>query len=117
MTNTFTRVIIESPYAGDVERNKRYLAACMRDCLMNHGEAPFTSHGLYTVALDDDKPLERDAGINAGFSWAVVAEYVVVYYDFGVSGGMKLGIANAEKLGLPVEMRRIPKCLMKEVIG
>ena len=34
------RVIIESPYAGDVEKNLRYLRAAMHDCLMR-GEAPF----------------------------------------------------------------------------
>ena len=113
--NNFTRVIIESPFAGDVERNKRYLAACMRDCILNHKEAPFASHGLYTVALDDNNPVERDAGIKAGFAWGCAAQKVVVYYDFGVSGGMKLGIENANKLDLPVEMRRLPACLMKGV--
>lgn len=40
-------VIIESPFAGDVVRNLRYLRACMRDCL-RRGEAPYASHALYT---------------------------------------------------------------------
>lgn len=39
------RVIIESPYHGNVERNLRYLRACLRDSLLR-GEAPFASHGL-----------------------------------------------------------------------
>lgn len=39
-------VVVESPYAGDVERNLRYLRAAMADCLAR-GEAPFASHGLY----------------------------------------------------------------------
>lgn len=39
-------VIVESPYAGDVERNTAYARAAVRDCLMR-GEAPFASHLLY----------------------------------------------------------------------
>lgn len=74
------RVIIESPYAGDIDRNLRYLRACMADCL-RRGEAPFASHGLYTQpgVLDDDKPDERKLGIEAGFAWRDVAEMTVVY--------------------------------------
>ena len=34
------RIILESPYAGKVDRNKMYARLCMRDCLMR-GEAPF----------------------------------------------------------------------------
>ena len=125
--HTYRMVIIESPYAGnpdidnevdykaDVERNKRYLDACMRDCILNHKDAPFASHKLYTDSLDDNNPAEREIGILAGFAWGCQADAVVVYYDFGVSEGMKLGIANAEKNGVPVEMRRLPKCLMDEL--
>jgi hypothetical protein len=40
-------VIIESPYAGEVEANVAYARACMRDSL-GHGEAPIASHLLYT---------------------------------------------------------------------
>ena len=40
-------VIIESPYAGNVEENEEYARKCLRDCLMR-GEAPFASHLLYT---------------------------------------------------------------------
>ena len=36
-------VVVESPYAGDVETNVRYARAAIRDCLMR-GEAPFASH-------------------------------------------------------------------------
>lgn len=103
-----TRVVIESPYAGDVEANQAYLAECMRDCIMNYGEAPFASHGLYTQCLDDDHSDERTIGINAGFAWLDVAEYSVVYIDRGISEGMKLGIAKAISLGLEVEYRKLP---------
>jgi hypothetical protein len=56
-------VVIESPYAGDVERNLRYVRACMRDCLLR-GEAPYASHALYTQpdVLCDEIPEERQYG-------------------------------------------------------
>lgn len=62
------RVIIESPYAGDVERNKKYLQRCIRFCLRN-GESPYASHQMLTEALDDNDPIQRHAGIAAGFAW------------------------------------------------
>lgn len=61
-------VIIESPYKGDVERNKLYLRACIRDCI-NRGESPYASHRMLTDALDDTDPVERAIGIKAGLSW------------------------------------------------
>jgi hypothetical protein len=89
-------VIVESPYAGNVERNLRYLRACMADCI-ERDEAPFASHGLYTQegVLDDTDTLERERGIQAGFAWRGAAEATVVYRDLGYSRGMLLGIDDA----------------------
>ncbi len=101
-------VAIESPYAGDVERNLRYLRACMADCL-RRGEAPFASHGLYTQpgVLDDTKPEERSLGMWAGFYWAERADATVVYEDLGISRGMAAGIERAEAQGRAIERRRL----------
>jgi hypothetical protein len=80
----------------------------MRDSLLR-GEAPLASHLLYTQdgILDDTKKSERDLGIEAGLLWGREAELTVVYEDLGISEGMKLGIARAEKDGRPVEYRKI----------
>ena len=101
-------VVIESPYAGDVERNLRYLRACMADCLAR-GEAPFASHALYTQSgvLDDTIPAERIKGITAGFAWGKHAAVVVVYADLGITRGMAQGIEIARLRRTPVEMRRL----------
>lgn len=102
------RVIIESPYAGDINNNLRYLRACMRDCLLR-GEAPFASHGLYTQrgVLRDEVPEEREHGIQAGFAWRQTAEATVVYTDLGTSRGMEYGIKHATELGHPIEYRTL----------
>lgn len=101
-------VVIKSPYAGDVERNLKYLRAAMADCL-RRGEAPFASHGLYTQpgVLDDTKPEERKLGMEAGFAWAARADAVIVYTDFGHSPGMVDGVLRAMKAGQPIECREL----------
>ncbi len=104
------RVILESPYAGNVEEHVAYARRCMHDCLLR-GEAPLASHLLYTQPeiLDDTIPEERTLGIDAGLEWGKMAELTVVYTDYGMSSGMKYGIAAAEKCGRPIEYRTLPK--------
>lgn len=102
------RVIIETPYAGNIERNLRYLRACMHDSLVR-GEAPFASHGLYTQpgVLRDEMPEERTSGIHVGFAWREVAELTAVYTDLGTSNGMNYGIADAKRIGCAIEYRQL----------
>lgn len=102
------KVILESPYAGEIERNERYARACMKDCL-ERGEAPFASHLLYTQAgvLDDTDPVEREWGIEAGLIWGKCADMTVVYTDLGISKGMQYGIKNAENANRRIEYRSI----------
>jgi hypothetical protein len=102
------RVVLESPYAGDIERNVKYARECMADCL-KRGEAPIASHLLYTQEgiLDDNKPEERKKGICAGFFWGKLSEYVVVYVDLGWSGGMLKAVEYYEKRGLEVKIRSL----------
>lgn len=103
-------VILESPYAGDVERNIAYARRCVRDAL-TRGEAPIASHLLYTQdgILNDDVPAERSLGINAGLAWRAVAQASVVYVDHGISKGMEYGIEAAKAAGIPVEFRTLEK--------
>lgn len=85
MPTKFETVILESPFAGDIEKNLAYARAAMRDCLLR-GEAPFASHALYTQpgVLSDADPAERAHGIAAGFAWReAVRCKTVVYTDLG----------------------------------
>jgi hypothetical protein len=101
-------VILESPYAGDIEANVEYARACVRDSL-SRGEAPIASHLLYTQPgiLRDEDPQERQWGIDAGLAWGDKAETTVLYIDRGISRGMEYGIANAERAGRPIERRSL----------
>jgi hypothetical protein len=102
------RVILESPYAGEIVRNIDYARRCVRDSVMR-GEAPIASHLLFTQPgiLRDEVPDERKLGIAAGHAWMAVADAMVVYVDLGISSGMSDAIAAAYRMGLPVERRCI----------
>lgn len=101
-------VILESPYAGDIEANVSYARACVRDSLARY-EAPIASHLLYTQPgiLKDADPAERAQGIAAGLAWLHVANASVVYVDRGISTGMANGIRAAQAIGIAVEQRSL----------
>lgn len=100
------RVVIESPFSGDVEANTVYARECLRDSI-RRGEAPLASHLLYTQVLDDTVPEERKQGMEAGWTWNVCAELVAVYTDRGITRGMQAGIDVANDLGIAVEYRSV----------
>ena len=101
-------VILESPFAGEVQRNIIYARRAVRHSL-GMGEAPIASHLLYTQPgiLDDLIPEERQWGIDAGLAWKEVAHASVFYLDYGWSSGMKYGRAAAEKAGREIIERWI----------
>lgn len=101
-----TRVILESPYSGDAERNVEYARLCLKDSLLR-GEAPIASHLLYTQVLDDNKESERTLGIEAGLAWASFADIHVFYVDYGMSAGMLYAMEQATRNGENIEMRLI----------
>ena len=122
------RVILESPFKGNInfitdkwgidaaidiyeskimlDEFKRYAQRCVLDCLKRE-ESPIASHLIFTQVLDDNIPDMRLIGIKASFAWHNVADYVVVYIDYGISEGMQEGIENAEKTGLTIHYRKL----------
>ena len=117
-------VIVESPYAGDIEANVEYARRAMRHCL-DLGEAPYASHLLYTQphVLDDSIPTERDRGIQAGYEWLSKADFVAFYVDRGWSSGMLKALKVARMLSKPVGPRslkglqfRAPNIYLEEVL-
>lgn len=100
------RVFLASPFSGDVEKNVAYARECMADSV-RRGEAPFVPHLLFTQVLDDTKPEERKEGIQCGLPYLLASTKLVTYEDLGVSYGMLEEIAVADRMGIPVERRRI----------
>lgn len=98
------RVIIESPYAGDLARNHRYLGRAVRHSL-SLGESPYASHGFFTNFLDDTDPAERKAGMLAGLEWSKAAEAVVYYLDLGMSPGMLFALEKHTQALRTIEAR------------
>lgn len=96
-------VILESPFAGDVQRNTAYAQRALLDSLKRN-EAPIAPHLTYTQVLDDLIPEQRAMGIAAGLAWRRafiegphpkngIGEWVpvlpVFYVDLGWSRGME----------------------------
>lgn len=103
----FTRVVIESPFSGDVEGNRIFALACMKFCL-DREEAPMVPHLLYPRVLTKYNLAEREKGIQAGLSWVPVAQKSVVFTNKGLTQGMIRGIAKAEACGIEVERIHLP---------
>lgn len=99
-------VVIESPFAGDVEANIEYGRLCLLDSL-ERGEAPVASHLLYTQVLIDEVPEQRQRGMDAGHAFLRVADRCAVYVDKGISPGMQRGIDLARAAGVLIQYRRI----------
>lgn len=102
------RVVIESPYAGDIAANIAYAKCCIRDSLQRD-EAPLASHLLYTQQgiLNDSIEEQRNLGISAGHAWIQHADMLAVYLDRGCSTGMVRGIEAALAYNIPIELRAL----------
>lgn len=110
-------VVIESPLAGNFERNIRYARLCMLDCFFRK-EAAIASHLLYPQILNDEVPALRTLGIEAGLLWAMKAELAVFYLDLrGFSEGMTAAWNRYVDAGIPREERRLPTHLMEQLDG
>jgi len=99
-------IVIESPYAGEVARNRAYLERCIRDSALR-GESPYASHKMLTDALDDSMPDEREIGIDCGLALRRRADKRVFYIDYGWSGGMLAAKKLYDEENLDYEIREI----------
>lgn len=114
-------VLIESPLKGktplEVLRNITYAQRALRDSI-NHGEAPFAGHLLYTQVLSDADPNERALGILLHQAWLRAVDEVVFYMDYGMSPGMDNTASTL--IGKVFSFRRIgenpPRDPVKEMV-
>ena len=99
-------VIVESPFAGDLEGNAAYARRACADCL-KRGEVPYASHLFFPQFLDELKPEERELGLTAGYAMWPIARKIVFYTDRGMSSGMQRAYQRATTYALPIEMRKL----------
>lgn len=103
------RVFIEAPCTTDdpveTERNSAYLKAIITDSFAR-GEAPFTS-AFYDDVFPAKKDTSRYQRLEAAHSWLSSADKVIVADEIGITPDMRIGINSAERLGKPIELRRI----------
>lgn len=102
------KVIIESPYAGDPRKHRRYARQAMKHSL-KLGEAPLASHLLYPQVLKDTVPEQRQQGIEAGLAWLEVADAIAFYADYGFSPGMLEALQRHCAAGKAIEVRYLFK--------
>lgn len=102
MKTEFRLVILESPFAGDVEANLAYARKMKRWCVLR-GMSPIASHTNLTQpgVLDDNDPEERALGIAAGLAWRRVADLTVFASGRGWSRGMRAALESAVAEGRP----------------
>lgn len=98
--------VIESPYAGDIEANEAYLEKCIRWCA-TRGYAPYASHKMMTIALDDDNPEERTLGINCGLAFRRLVDERLFFIDRGWSREMNHARDLYEAEDLPFQVLSI----------
>ena len=94
------RVVIESPFAGSVEKNVEYAKRAVRDSICR-GEAPIASHLLLAAhgICNDDVAYERARGIDAGLAWHSAADVIAFYVALGMSPGMEAAQNHAVENG------------------
>ncbi len=110
-------IIVESPYAGDIEANIAYAKRACLDCIEN-GETPFASHLFFPQFLNEQEEVEREFGIERGyeigtaFYWTSICRVefnfrVAFYIDNGWSPGMELALEWWTRLGAECQIRRL----------
>jgi hypothetical protein len=70
---------------------------------------PLASHGYFPFFLRESDPLEREAGIQAGFQLWPLASRIIFYTDYGMSKGMEAALDRATHRRIEVRVRSIGK--------
>ena len=106
-------IYVASPYAGDIQRNTEFAKKACRH-VMSEGHAFFAPHLLYPQLLDDNRPQEREQGIEMGITMLYRCDELWCYGEC-ISQGMVQEIATADKLGIPI--RRVMEQESGFIIG
>ncbi len=105
-------VNLESPHTGE-ELHVMYARFCVRDSMINHGEAPFAPHLIYPQEniLHDG---EENLGVECAKDFSIVTNKTIVYVDLGMSPEMLYAARDAQYHNHTVELRFLPEDMWKE---
>lgn len=81
-------VFIESPYAGDIQRNAEYARRAMLH-VIGCGCTPIAAHLLYPQVLNDAEPSHRELALVMCKEIREKCDEVWFFVDYGWSDGMK----------------------------
>jgi len=82
-------IMVESPFAGDVERNIIYARRAMR-YVIDRGHVPIVPHLMYPQVMDDTDPEERARALHMCDILRLRAHETWFFVDYGMSKGMKI---------------------------
>lgn len=85
-------IVVESPLAGDTQKNFRYALWCCRAWWLND-VFPIASHTNCPWYMDDNNPKEREAGIDWPWAWFLSVPHMFMV-DLGTSNGMIKAMAR-----------------------
>lgn len=92
-------IFVCSLYRGDTETNTQNARRYCR-LVMEQGGIPFAPHLLFTQFLDEENATERKQGLRMGMEMLKLCDEL---WAFGEpTEGMRMEIAQAERLGIPV---------------
>ena len=92
-------IYVCSPYRGDIRINTRNARRYCR-LVMEQGGIPFAPHLLFPQFLDEENAAERRQGLRMGMEMLKLCGEL---WAFGEpTEGMRMEIAQAERLGIPV---------------
>jgi hypothetical protein len=80
-------ICIESPYTGDIARNVRYLAWCIKH-VYDYGHAAYAGHGLGPCAYPEDER-GRKHGLDSDLAFRQACDETWFFVDYGMTYGMR----------------------------
>lgn len=100
------RIFVCSPLRGDYEANIAKARAFCKQVLLE-GCIPYAPHLFFTQFLDDTDEAQRMLGIEAGIEELRRCDELWAFLAPGAepSQGMKMEIAVAQEVGIPVRFR------------
>lgn len=100
------RVVIETPFAGDIERNMRFAMWCLRAAWQVDRVHGFATHLVCPWFLDDMDPDERQTGIDWEWAWQPGVPHWF-FTDLAFSTGMRSARKICSTMGIPIRDTRL----------